>query len=243
MAVFVVMRTSRCCRFINPYKIVRLLHKKNQLILEICIANTEFSNVLTMDQNNKNKRKISDEEENSLKRTKIDEEKGLEDVLSGFQQISVKRKAEDSLENPIKVRKLETSSDVPNLKYLILNNLRDPEIFQSIINNSNDDGLLKLEENFPEYSYPMKNNKSMEIVKHIVNFGEYKNVWERGLERKTLKDVLALANDVQAFFKTAEFDKLEIGFNPFILKLESKEGNVSINVCLQNKFASMQKMF
>ena len=32
-----------------------------------------------MDQNNKNKRKISDEEENSLKRTKIDEEKGLED--------------------------------------------------------------------------------------------------------------------------------------------------------------------
>ena len=195
------------------------------------------------DQNNKSlKRKNSNEEDNSSKRTKKDEDNVLEDVMSGFQQISVKRKAEDSLENPIKLRKLDDGG-VPKLKDLILNKMRDPEVFQEIIKNSNDDSLLKLADTFHEFNNPIKNNKSL-WIQSVVNLGEYKNAWRRVLERKSLKDIVFLASDVQEFFKTGELDrKLDIDFDPFILNLESRGGNVSIKVCLPNKFANMHKLF
>ena len=158
-------------------------------------------------------------------------------MVSGFQKISVKRKAEDHLESPSKVKKAENGA-VPNLKNLILKDLNHPNIFK------NYKTLVKLEESCSEFKEVIKNGKSFWIgiiEKKITNLEEHIEVWNKIVDQVSVKIIMDTAITVLEFFGSTELEtrEMEIDFPPFVLDLKSR--SASIKLFLKNKFTWKQR--
>ena len=187
-------------------------------------------------ENQKKRKNLENDDENSFKRKKLEENR-LEDMVSGFQKISVKRKAEAYLKSPSKVKKVENGG-VPNLKNLILKDLNHPNIFK------NYKTLVKLEESGPEFKEVIKNGKSFWIgiiEKKITNLEEHIEVWNKIVDQVSVKIIMDTAITVQEFFGSTELEtrEIEIDFPPFVLDLKSR--SASIKLFLKNKFTWKQR--
>ena len=187
-------------------------------------------------ENQKKRKNSENDEENSFKRKKLEENR-LEEMVSGFQKISVKRKAEDHLESPSKVKKAENGA-VPSLKNLILKDLNHPNIFK------NYKTLVKLEESCLEFKEVIKNGKSFWIgiiEKKITNLEEHIEIWNKIVDRVSVKIIMDTAITVQEFFGSTELEtrEMEIDFPPFILDLKSR--SASIKLFIKNKFTWKQR--
>ena len=187
-------------------------------------------------ENQKKRKNSENDDENSIKRKKLEENR-LEEMVSGFQKISVKRKAEDHLESPSKVKKAENGA-VPSLKNVILKDLNHPNIFK------NYKTLVKLEESCLEFKEVIKNGKSFWIgiiEKKITNLEEHIEIWNKIVDQVSVKIIMDTAITVQEFFGSTELEtrEMEIDFPPFILDLKSR--SASIKLFIKNKFTWKQR--